>query len=83
MARRPASDQRRDRDVACGPLRVFNPLDVVLLVLSAAAILGIWQLLPRTSRAWLYLSVGLPLAGIVLLPATHICLPPISPDARP
>ncbi len=55
-----------------GPLRVFNPLDVVLLVLTAAAILGIWQMLPRVSRAWLYLSVGLPLAGIVLLLATHI-----------
>jgi hypothetical protein len=54
------------------PLRVFNPLDVVLLVLTAAAILGIWQMLPRVSRAWLYLSVGLPLAGIVLLLATHI-----------
>jgi hypothetical protein len=54
------------------PLRVFNPLDVVLLVLTAAAILGIWQILPRVSRTWLYLSVGLPFAGIVLLLATHI-----------
>jgi hypothetical protein len=54
------------------PLRVFNPLDVVLLVLTAAAILGIWQMLPRVSRAWLCLSVGLPFAGIALLLATHI-----------
>jgi len=54
------------------PLRVFNPLDVVLLVLAAAAILGIWQMLPRISRAWLYLSVGLPFAGIALLLSTHL-----------
>jgi hypothetical protein len=54
------------------PLRVFNPLDVVLLVLAAAAILRVWEMLPRVSRAWLYLSVGLPFAGIALLLATHI-----------
>jgi hypothetical protein len=54
------------------PLRVFNPLDVAMLVLAAAATLGIWQMLPRVSRAWLYLSVGLPFAGIVLLLTTHI-----------
>lgn len=54
------------------PLRVFNPLDVALLVLTAAVILGIWPMPPGVSRAWLYLSVGLPFAGTALLLATHI-----------
>jgi hypothetical protein len=54
------------------PLRVFNPLDVVMLALAAAAILGTWQMLPRVNRAWPYVSVGLPFAGIALLLATHI-----------
>jgi hypothetical protein len=54
------------------PLRAFNPLDVVLLALAAAAVLGSWRVLPRANRAWRYLSVGLPFAGVALLLATHM-----------
>jgi hypothetical protein len=54
------------------PLRVFNPLDVIVLILTSVTIMAVWSLIPRPSRAWLLISVTLPFFGIALLIATHL-----------
>ena len=54
------------------PLRVFNPLDVIVLILTGVTIMAAWSLISRPSRAWLLISVTLPFFGIALLIATHL-----------
>lgn len=54
------------------PLRVFNPLDVIVLVLTGVTIVAAWSMIPRPSRIWFVVSVTLPFVGIVLLIATHL-----------
>jgi hypothetical protein len=54
------------------PLRVFNTLDVAVLVLAAVAFLGAWSLVPSRRRVWPVISVTLPLAGIAVLIVTHL-----------
>jgi hypothetical protein len=54
------------------PLRVLNPIDVLVLVLTGVTMLGLWSLLPRRGRIWRAIVVGLPFAGIATLLATHI-----------
>ena len=54
------------------PLRVFNPLDVVVLVLVGVAYLGLWPILGRVSKIWMGIAVALPFAGIAVLLATGL-----------
>jgi hypothetical protein len=54
------------------PLRVFNPLDVIMLVLTGLTILGTWSIISRSSRVWFPISVVLPFAGIAVLITTHL-----------
>jgi hypothetical protein len=42
------------------PLRVFNPLDVLVLVLAAVTFLGLWPALHPVSRIWAGIAVALP-----------------------
>lgn len=51
-------------------LRIFNPLDVVILVLVALTFLGLWPGPGRSHRIWLSLAIALPIAGIVVLVVT-------------
>jgi hypothetical protein len=54
------------------PLRVFNPLDVAVLVLAAVTALGVHSVLPRPNRVWLAIAISVPVAGIGVLIATHL-----------
>lgn len=51
-------------------LRIFNPLDVVILVLVALTFLGLWPGPGARHRVLLSLAVVLPLAGVVVLIVT-------------
>lgn len=53
-------------------LKVFNPLDVTVLVLTAAAFAGFWPGPGRPHKVWMGLAIALPLAGIALLFATGL-----------
>lgn len=53
------------------PLRVVNPLDVVVLVLVGVTFLGLWPDLGRVNRIWISIAVALPFVGIALLLVTN------------
>ncbi|HXN03261.1 MAG TPA: hypothetical protein VN895_00375 [Candidatus Acidoferrum sp.] len=48
-------------------LRVFNPLDVAVLVLVGVAFVSLWPVLRRVSRILTVIAAGLPFIGIALL----------------
>lgn len=54
------------------PLRVFNPLDVTVLVLVGITFLGLWRVLGRVNRIWMALAVALPFVGMAALFVTKL-----------
>lgn len=54
------------------PLRVFNPLDVAVLVLVGVTFLGLWPALGRVNRTWKAVAVALPFVGIAVLLVTSL-----------
>jgi hypothetical protein len=53
------------------PLRVFNPLDVVVLVLVGVTFASLWPKAATVDRISLVIAAGLPFVGIALLVLTH------------
>jgi hypothetical protein len=51
-------------------LRVFNPLDVTVLLLVGVAFVSLWPVLGRVSRILIVIAAGLPFIGIALLLVT-------------
>jgi hypothetical protein len=54
------------------PLRVFNGLDVAILVLVALAFVGLWPGPSRPRRVWMGIAVAAPLLGIPVLLLTEL-----------
>jgi hypothetical protein len=54
------------------PLHMFNPIDIVALVLVGVAFLGLWPVLGRINKIWMTIAVALPFAGIAVLLATGL-----------
>ena len=52
------------------PLRIFNPLDVAVLILVGVTFLGLWPALGRAHRIWMSIAVALPFVGIAVLIVT-------------
>ena len=61
-------------DFTTDPLRVFNPLDVVALVLVGVTFLSLWPGPGRPHRRWMTVAVALPFLGIAIL----MCSEPIA-----
>ncbi len=53
--------------VPADPLRVFNPLDVAILVLGGVAFIGLGCSLGRVRRLWMAIGAALPFVGIGVL----------------
>jgi len=53
------------------PLRVFNPLDVVVLVLVGVTFASLWPKATRVDRILVVIATGLPFVGIAVLVVTH------------
>lgn len=49
------------------PLRVFNPLDIAVLVLVGVTFLGTWPGPGRPHKVWVVIATALPLLGIAVL----------------
>jgi hypothetical protein len=54
------------------PLRLFNPLDIVALLLVGGTFLGLRPALGRAHRVWIAVAAALPFVGIVVLLATGL-----------
>lgn len=60
------------RDVSRQTLRGVEPVDVVLLLLAAAAYAGFWPGPGANQHVWMALAISQPLLGILLLLATRL-----------
>lgn len=56
--------------VPAEPLRVFNPLDVVVLVLVGLTFASLWPKATRVDRILVVIAAGLPFVGIAVLVVT-------------
>ena len=58
--------------VSLGTLKAANPVDVAVLVLTAATFIGFWPGPCRPHKIWMGIAIALPLAGIAVLLATGL-----------
>jgi hypothetical protein len=58
--------------VSMGSLKVVNPIDILLLVLTGVTFAGFWPGPGKPHRLWIGLAILLPFAGIGVLVATGL-----------
>jgi hypothetical protein len=53
-------------------LKLFNPFDIIVLVLASLSFVGFWPGPGKAHRVWMGIAVTLPLAGTVVLLVTGV-----------